>query len=112
MDARIVPMPGFGLDIGDAHVIRNAGALATDDALRSLAISHRLGGTREAIVVGHTDCALESTDDELRGFQAFPDVFEAVRESVRRIDASPLLSDDYRVSGFVFDVATGLLQRV
>lgn len=112
MDARIVPMPGFGLEIGDAHVIRNAGALATDDALRSLAVSHRLGGTHEAIVVGHTDCALESASEELRGFQSFPDVFESVRESVRRIEASPLLPDDYAVTGFVFDVATGLLQPV
>jgi carbonic anhydrase len=112
MDARIVPIPAFGLDLGDAHVIRNAGGLATDDALRSLAISHRLGGTREAIVVGHTDCALESGSEELRGFHSFPDVFEAVRESVRRIEASPLLPEGYRATGFVFDVATGLLQPV
>lgn len=112
MDARIVPMPAFGLDLGDAHVIRNAGALATDDAIRSLAISHRLGGTREAIVVGHTDCALESASEELRGFQSFPDVRESVRESVRRIEASPLLPDGYRATGFVFDVETGLLQPV
>src|SRR5205085_5310288 len=93
MDARLDPARFLGLELGDAHVIRNAGRIVNDEAIRSLIISHHLLGTQEAIVVGHTDCGmLTFTNDDLRGklgpeaegidFQPFPDVAERVRESV------------------------------
>ncbi len=127
MDARLDPAKYAGLAEGDAHVIRNAGGIVTDDALRSLVISHWLLGTQEAIVVGHTDCGMETfTDEALReklaaeagadasdvDFHAFPAVRDRVRESVRRIDETPLLPDSFTASGFVYDVATGRLQPV
>jgi carbonic anhydrase len=127
MDARLDPAKYAGLAEGDAHVIRNAGGIVTDDALRSLVISHWLLGTREAIVVGHTDCGMETfTDDALReklateagadasdvDFHAFPAVRDRVRESVRRINETPLLPDSFTASGFVYDVTTGRLEPV
>jgi carbonic anhydrase len=123
MDARLDPAKFLGLDEGDAHVIRNAGGLVTDDALRSLVISHHLLGTQEAIVIGHTDCGmLTFTDDALRErlgsdaedveFHAFPDLEGRVRESVRAIQESPLLPDSYDASGYVYDVHSGRLQDV
>jgi len=125
MDARIDPARALGLEEGDAHVIRNAGGLASDDALRSLVISHHLLGTQEAFVIGHTDCGmLTFSNEELRSslrerqgveathidFQPFPDCQERVAASVRRIRESGLLPASYTVHAFVYDVATGRLE--
>lgn len=127
MDARIEPAGALGIEEGDAHVIRNAGGLVSDDALRSLVISHTLLGTQETIVVGHTDCGMVTfTNDDIhakisaeRGedassldFLPFPDVEDAVRASVRRVIESPLLPDSYGARGFVYDVRTGRLNAV
>jgi carbonic anhydrase len=127
MDARIDPARALGLEEGDAHVIRNAGGLASDDAVRSVVISHTLLGTQEVVVIGHTDCGmltftnvtLRETLREQRGvdaehldFQPFPDVRERVRSSVRRLQETPLLPEDYGVSGYVYDVATGRIEAV
>ena len=127
MDARIEPAGALGLEEGDAHVIRNAGGLVSDDALRSLVISHTLLGTQEAIVIGHTDCGmLTFTNDAIhakisqdRGedaseidFLPFGDVEQAVRKSVKRVTETSLLPDSYTAVGFVYDVATGRLREV
>jgi carbonic anhydrase len=127
MDARLDPAKYAGLSEGDAHVIRNAGGIVTDDALRSLVISHWLLGTQEAIVVGHTDCGMETfTDDQLQQklsdeagaeasdieFHSFPRVHDRVRESVRRIRESELLPESFGARGFVYDVRTGRLEEV
>jgi carbonic anhydrase len=123
MDARLDPAKFLGLDEGDAHVIRNAGGLGSDDALRSLVISHHLLGTQEAFVIAHTDCGmLTFENDDLHDrlpaegreidFLPFSDLDESVRSSVRRIRESPLLPDDYAVTGFVYDVHSGRLREV
>ena len=127
MDARIDPAKVLGLTEGDAHVIRNAGGRASDDALRSLAISHELLGTREVVVIHHTDCGmLTFTNDQLRqrlrdrlgadasgiDFLPFGDLNQSVRDDVATIRTSPLVPDDVVVSGFVYDVRTGRLHRV
>jgi len=123
MDARLDPARFLGLDIGDAHVIRNAGGVVSDDALRSLVISHHLLGTQEAIVIGHTDCGMltftndvlhEKLGDESReiDFLPFADAAARVRESVRAIEESPLLPDSFAATGFVYEVETGRLQPV
>jgi carbonic anhydrase len=123
MDARLDPAKFLGLDEGDAHVIRNAGGIVTDDALRSLVISHHLLGTQEALVIGHTDCGmLTFTDSELRGrlgpdaegvpFHSFPDLEDRVRESVRAIRDSTLLPASFGATGYVYDVRSGRLEAV
>jgi len=126
MDARIFPAQALGLKEGDAHVIRNAGGVATEDALRSLVISNRLLGTDTAYVIGHTECGMISfTNEELYGqlehdgidarwldFLPFTEIEASVLASVRRLQDSPLLPDGYRVEGFVFDVATGRIEPV
>jgi len=120
MDARLDPAKFLGLDEGDAHVIRNAGAVVTDDALRSLIISHHLLGTQEAVVIAHTDCGmLTFKDEELQDrldtdvdFHAFPDVEENVRSGVRKIQDSSLLPESFAARGFVYDVRTGELREV
>ena len=127
MDARLDPAKYAGLEEGDAHVIRNAGGVVSDDALRSLVISHWLLGTQEAFVIGHTECGMETfTDDQLRQkladetgadagaieFHAFPDVRARVAESVRRIHETDLLPDSFRAKGFVYDVRSGRLEDV
>jgi carbonic anhydrase len=120
MDARLDPAKFLGLDEGDAHVIRNAGAVVTDDALRSLIISHHLLGTEEAVVIAHTDCGmLTFKDEELQDrldtdveFHAFPNVEENVRSGVKKIESSPLLPDSFSARGFVYDVRTGELSEV
>ncbi|MCS7007009.1 MAG: carbonic anhydrase [Gaiellaceae bacterium] len=120
MDARIDPLAIVGLELGDAHVLRNAGAVVTDDVLRSLAISHAVLGTEEALVIGHTGCGLEgASNDELRAlvgagsdvdFLPFPDVEESVRAGVRRIRSSHLLPSSFGASGYVYDVTSGALR--
>jgi carbonic anhydrase len=123
MDARLDPAQFLGLDIGDAHVIRNAGGVVSDDALRSLVISHHLLGTQEAVVIGHSDCGmLTFTNDDIHSklgaeaesidFLPFPDVAARVRESVARIRETPLLPDSFGATGFVYDVHTGRLEAV
>jgi carbonic anhydrase len=123
MDARLDPAGFLGLDEGDAHVIRNAGGLVTEDALRSLVISHHLLGTQEALVIGHEDCGmLTFSNDDLRGrlgpeaadidFHPFGDLDEAVRGSVRKIRESPLLPDSFIATGYVYDVRSGRLREV
>jgi len=120
MDARLDPAKFLGLDEGDAHVIRNAGAVVTDDALRSLIISHHLLGTQEAVVIAHTDCGmLTFKDEELQDrldteveFHAFPNLEGNVRAGVKKIEDSSLLPDTFVVRGFVYDVKTGELSEV
>ena len=125
MDARLNVYGILGLNEGDAHVIRNAGGVITDDEIRSLAISQRLLGTSEIILIHHTDCGmLTFTDDEFRSrlqqetgirpewaAEAFSDLDEDVRQSIRRIKASPFIPRK-NVRGFVYDVATGTLREV
>ena len=126
MDARLNPYGLLGLEEGDAHVIRNAGGVITDDEIRSLAISQRLLGTEEIILIHHTDCGmLTFTDDEFKksiqdetgikpewAAESFPDLDEDVRQSINRIKASPFIPKKDSVRGFVFDVATGALEEV
>jgi carbonic anhydrase len=126
MDARLNVYAILGLRDGEAHVIRNAGGVVTDDGIRSLAISQRLLGTREIILIHHTDCGmLTFTDDAFKraiqdetgikpawSAEAFPDLHEDVRQSVARIQASPFVPHTDAIRGFVFDVATGKLNEV
>ena len=126
MDARILPSRALGLEEGDAHVIRNAGGVITDDEIRSLAISQRLLGTEEIMLIHHTDCGmLTFSDDGFReGIQsdtgimpawpaeAFDDVDADVRQSIARIKASPFIPKKENVRGFVYDVETGSLREV
>jgi carbonic anhydrase len=126
MDARLNVYGMLGLNEGEAHVIRNAGGVVTDDAIRSLAISQRLLGTREIILIHHTDCGmLTFTDDAFRtsieeetgirppwAAEAFSDLTADVRQSLARVKASPFLPHKDSVRGFVFDVATGKLNEV
>jgi len=126
MDARLNVYAALGLHEGEAHVIRNAGGVITDDQIRSLAISQRLLGTREIILIHHTDCGmLTFTDDQFKraiqdetgikpswSAEAFPDPDEDVRQSIARIKASPFIPHKDAIRGFVFDVATGKLNEV
>jgi carbonic anhydrase len=126
MDARLNVYAILGLREGESHVIRNAGGVVTDDEIRSLAISQRLLGTTEIILIHHTDCGmLTFTDDAFKrsiqeetgikpswSAEAFPDLEEDVRQSKARILASPFIPHKESVRGFVFDVATGKLNEV
>ena len=126
MDARVNPSLIFGLKEGDAHVIRNAGGVVTDDEIRSLAISQRLLGTDEVILVHHTDCGmLTFSDDDFKrqiqedtgikphwSAEAFDDLEGDVRQSIARIKASPFVPRKDSVRGFVYDVHTGRLREV
>jgi carbonic anhydrase len=126
MDARLNVYAILGLQEGEAHVIRNAGGVITDDEIRSLTISQRLLGTQEIILIHHTDCGmLTFTDDAFKASiqqdtgikpewaaEAFPDLDEDVRQSINRIKASPFIPHKDSVRGFVFDVATGKLSEV
>src|SRR4051812_6124187 len=126
MDARLNPYGLLGLSEGDAHVIRNAGGVVTDDEIRSLAISQRLLGTEEVILIHHTDCGmLTFSDDEFKrsiqddtgikptwAAEAFSDLDEDVRQSVGRIKASPFVPRKDHVRGFVYEVETGRLREV
>jgi carbonic anhydrase len=126
MDARVNPYGILGLRAGDAHIIRNAGGVVTDDEIRSLAISQRLQGTEEIVLIHHTDCGmLTFTDDEFNrsveddigikpewAAEAFPDLDEDVRQSIARIQASPFIPRKDSVRGFVYEVETGRLREV
>jgi len=126
MDARLNPYGLLGLNEGDAHVIRNAGGVVTDDEIRSLAISQRLLGTEEIILIHHTDCGmLTFKDDDFRAqiqqdtgikpewvAEAFDDLEGDVRQSIARIKASPFIPKKDQVRGFVYDVETGRLSEV
>jgi carbonic anhydrase len=126
MDARLNPYALLGLSEGDAHVIRNAGGVVTDDEIRSLAISQRLLGTEEIILIHHTDCGmLTFSDDEFRrqiqketgikpewAAETFDDLEEDVRQSIARIKSSPFIPKKDRIRGFVYDVKTGRLDEV
>jgi carbonic anhydrase len=126
MDARLNPYGLLGLQEGDAHVIRNAGGVVTDDEIRSLAISQRLLGTEEVMLIHHTDCGmLTFGDEEFRReiqrdtgikpewtAETFEDVDEDVRQSIARIKASPFIPKKDKVRGFVYEVETGRLREV
>jgi carbonic anhydrase len=126
MDTRLDPLRALDLEVGDAHVIRNAGGVATDDAVRSLALSQHMLGTQEIIVMGHTDCGLsKTTDDEFADrleahagerpawrALAFADLEDAVRTSVEKLRASPFLPHRDAVRGCVWEVETGRLRDV
>jgi carbonic anhydrase len=127
MDARLMVEPILGLSTGDAHIIRNAGGLVTDDALRSLIISHHLLGTNTVFIIEHTECGmLTFRDEELQrrlsegtgqdasgiAFLAFSDLEDNVREQARKIRRNPFLPDHLEVHGFIYDVKTGRLNEV
>src|SRR5881396_2131765 len=126
MDARLNPYGVLGLHEGDAHVIRNAGGVVSDDVIRSLAISQRLLGTREIILIHHTDCGmLTFHDDDLKAqieadtgirppfaLEAFGDVDADVRQSIARIKASPFVPSKDSIRGFVYEVETGRLREI
>src|SRR6266566_5351906 len=126
MDARLDVHKILGLDEGDAHVIRNAGGVATDDAIRSLVISQRLLGTEEIVLIHHTDCGmLTFADDEVKAkiesevgirpsfaLEAFASPEADVKQSIARIEASPFIPNKTSVRGFVYDVKTGRLNEV
>ncbi len=127
MDARLHPSRFLGLDEGDAHVIRNAGGRASDDAIRSLVISQQLLGTNTVLVIHHTDCGMVTfSNEDLRArlkqelhvdagnidFLPFRNLEQSVRDDVAKIKSSPLIPDNVDVSGFVYDVRTGKLLPV
>jgi carbonic anhydrase len=127
MDARLHPAKFLGLDVGDAHVIRNAGGRASEDALRSLVISERLLGTQEIVVIHHTDCGMltfsnqdliDKIRDDLgadatgRDFLPFSDLEQSVRDDVATLRQSPLIPSDIVISGAIYDVRSGKLQEI
>ncbi|MDG6925353.1 MAG: carbonic anhydrase [Nitrososphaerota archaeon] len=126
MDARLDVHKVLGLEEGEAHVLRNAGGVVTDDVIRSLVISQRLLGTQEIVLIHHTDCGmLTFKDDDLKkrieaetgirpafALEAFPELDADVRQSIARIKASPFLPKKENVRGFVYDVKTGRLREV
>jgi carbonic anhydrase len=126
MDSRIDSFRIFGLDSGEAHILRNAGGLVTDDVLRSLVLSQRLLQTREVVLMHHTNCGLHGTDEAaLRAaiaedtghappyaFGAFEDIDEAVRTAIARVREHPFLPHRDNVRGFVYEVETGHLREV
>ncbi len=126
MDARLDVYAILGLGLGEAHVIRNAGGVVSDDAIRSLVISQRLLGTKEIVLIHHTDCGmLTFRDDDVKeqiaaevgtrppfALEAFGDVEADVRQSIARLHASPYLIEKGRIRGFVYDVTTGTLDEV
>jgi carbonic anhydrase len=127
MDARLSIKDLLGLSTGDAHIIRNAGGIATDDAIRSLIISHELLGTQEFLIINHTGCGmLTFTDEDLReklkkkyeananglNFHSFPNLEQNVKDQVDKIKSTPFLPKDIPVYGFIYNVKTGKLARV
>ena len=126
MDARLDTHALLGIGVGDAHVIRNAGGVVTDDAIRSLTISQRLLGTTSIMLIHHTDCGmLTFRDDDVKdaivadtgvrptfAMEAFPDLDDDIRQSIARINASPFIPNKDDIRGFVYDCATGKLSEV
>jgi carbonic anhydrase len=126
MDSRLDVFAALGLELGEAHVIRNAGGVITDDVIRSLALSQLRLGTREVLLIHHTDCGLEKvTDDSFRAelqqlsgmapsfaIESFTHLEENLRQSIRRVRSSPFIPHGDRVRGFVYDVDTGQLVEV
>jgi len=127
MDARLDPVSILGLEPGDAHVIRNAGGIVSDDVLRSLAVSHWLTGTERALIIGHTGCGMLAFDNRSLSeriaretgrelgeldFLPFSDLEASVRRSVRRVRESPLLPDGYCASGYVYEIRSGELREL
>ncbi|KAA9300515.1 MULTISPECIES: carbonic anhydrase [Aerococcus] len=127
MDSRLHVAQALGLALGDAHILRNAGGRVTEDMIRSLVISQQQLGTREIIVIHHTDCGAQTftnegfaqqlkedlgVDVEGQDFLPFTDVEDSVREDIQRLKASPLIPEDIIISGAVYDVDTGRMQRV
>jgi carbonic anhydrase len=125
MDARIDLPAALGLDLGDHHTLRNAGGVVTDDVIRSLAISQRALGTRSVVIVHHTGCGMLTITEDFRhemqaesgqrpswAVEAFKDLDDEVRQSIRRVRTSPFLPHTDDVRGFVLDVATGRLREV
>ncbi len=127
MDARLVVSQLLGLKAGEAHVIRNAGGIATDDAIRSLIISNELLGTKEFLVINHTDCGmLTFRDEDLQKklgtkygrdassirFYSFPDLEENVKQQVQRIKNHELIPKNIPVTGLIYEVETGKLRKV
>jgi carbonic anhydrase len=128
MDSRILFEMCMGVKLGDAHMIRNAGGIATEDAIRSLIVSHHLLGTKEFVIINHTDCGLlKKNENELQAemrkktgvspeiplhFHAFDNLEENVREQVRKVKSHPWIPKDIPVRGFIYDVKTGRLQEV
>lgn len=126
MDARLDPARALGLSEGDAHVIRNAGGVASEDAIRSIVISQRLLGTEEIILIHHTNCGMETFEDGpvkdqiladvgIRpsfALEAFPKAEDDVRQTAARIKASPFIPKRDAIRGFVYDVASGRLNEV
>jgi len=126
MDSRMRIFPMLGLSGGEVHVIRNAGGTVTDDVIRSLAVSQRLLGTTEVMLIHHTDCGMQkTTEDEFKGaleaetgirppwaVEAFTDAAADVRQSIGRLKASPFIPHKNAIRGFVFDVDTGKLSEV
>jgi carbonic anhydrase len=126
MDARIDLFAALGLQLGQVHMLRNAGGVVTDDVLRSLVLSQRKLGTREVLIAHHTDCGLYDLDDDALldeveaasgtrppfRFHGFSDLDESVRESVARVREAPYVPHRDRVRGFVYEVATGRLREV
>lgn len=128
LDCRVHVSQLLGLDLGAAHIIRNAGGVVTDDVLRSLIISHHIGGTREFMIINNTKCGmLTFKDDELTArlrretgewpvvperFLAFTDLEENVREQIRKVRSHPWIPDSIPVRGFIYDVDTGRLREV
>jgi len=128
MDARLTVEPALGLRTGDAHIIRNAGGIVTEDAIRSLLISHYLLGTQEFVIINHTDCGmLTFKDEDLRDrlkkesgtaavapahFHAFDDLEDNVREQIQKVKSHPWAPKEVPVRGFIYDVKTGRLSEV
>ena len=127
MDSRLHVAPALGLALGDAHILRNAGGRVTDDMIRSLVISQQQMGTREIVVLHHTDCGAQTFNNEDfqehlkrelgvdvsgKDFLPFQDVEESVREDMKLLRESPLIPDDVIISGAVYDVDTGRMSEV
>jgi carbonic anhydrase len=126
MDSRMPIFPILGLKTGEAHIIRNAGGVVTDDVIRSLLLSQRLMGTREIVLIHHTDCGLTKiSEDQMRheleaatgmrpwfALESFSDPYTDVRQSIRRLRRSPFLPHRDRIRGFVYEVETGYLREV